>query len=178
LGVLSTNPFDADYDSGPGNTDQRHVIAVNANAKLPWGIEFAPILTFSTGLPLTPTTTQTSSSNAPIVVTLSNGRGTQTVTVPDCKAYYAQCYPAINGVLMKKGSFRGADMFNLSGRLQKTFHLGGERTLIPMFEAYNIPNHVNHGTAYQIQATSSAYGTPSNTSITMRQLQLGIRFDF
>ncbi|MGH2510664.1 MAG: hypothetical protein ACRDHZ_25095, partial [Ktedonobacteraceae bacterium] len=172
IGAYNTDPFDFGVDKGPASTDQRQTLAVNGVVRLPGGFEFAPIITVGTGLPMTATTAQAPGA-API--TVSNGN---VITVPGCQPWYNQCYPAINGVLTSKGFYRGATTIGVNARIQRPIKLRENMSITPMFEAYNIPNHVNFGTNYTLAATSPSFLKPSATTITMRQLQLGVRFDF
>jgi outer membrane receptor protein involved in Fe transport len=171
-GSVSTNPFNYDVDDGPATTDQRHIIAVNGSIRLPGGIQFSPIMTFSTGLPLTPTTTLLANQSGVVTGT------TIPVTTPGCQVYYNQCYPARNGVFYGKGSFRGADTIRFDARIQRVFKFGEKKSITPMFEAYNIPNITNLGGNFTVLATSPTFGQPSSSTITKRQLQLGAKFDF
>ncbi|MGH9739764.1 MAG: TonB-dependent receptor [Candidatus Acidiferrales bacterium] len=172
IGAYNTDPFDFGVDKGPASTDQRQTLAVNGVVRLPGGFEFAPIITVGTGLPMTATTAQAPGA-API--TVSNGN---VITVPGCQPWYNQCYPAVNGVLTSKGFYRGATTVGVNARIQRPIKLRENMSITPMFEAYNIPNHVNFGTNYTLAATSPSFLKPSATTITMRQLQLGVRFDF
>jgi hypothetical protein len=177
LGVVSTNPLNPLTDNGPTLTDQRNSIAINGLGRLPYlGIELAPIITFGTGLPITPTTTLQAGGTQTVQIP---GGGTNVVTVPGCQVYWSQCYAAINGRYYGNGSLRGADTFMFSARAQRTFKFGeGSKSITPLFEAYNIPNYVNKGTSFTTLATSTSFDKPSSATITMRQLQVGARFDF
>lgn len=172
IGAYNTDPFDLGVDDGPATTDQRQNLAINGVVRLPGKVEFAPIITVGTGLPMTATTTQAPGAPA---IHVSNGN---VVTVPGCQAWYNQCYPAINGVLTTKGFYRGATTIGVNARLQRPFRLSERMSITPMFEAYNIPNLVNQGSNYTLAATSPSFLKPSGATITMRQLQLGVRFDF
>jgi hypothetical protein len=172
VGAYNTDPFDFDVDKGPAITDQRQNLAVNGVVRLPGDIEFAPIVTVGTGLPLTATTTQASGAAA---IHVSNGN---VITVPGCQPWYNQCYPAVNGVLTSKGFYRGATTIGVNARIQRPFRLRENMSITPMFEAYDIPNLVNQGINYTLAATSPSFLRPSAATITMRQLQLGVRFDF
>ena len=172
IGAYNTDPFDLDVDEGPATTDQRQNLAINGVVQLPGGIEFAPIITVGTGLPMTATTTQAPGAGA---ITVSNGN---VITVPGCQPWYNQCYPAVNGVLTGKGFYRGATTVGVNARIQRPIKLRENMSITPMFEAYNIPNYVNQGTNYNLLAISPSFLKPSATTITMRQLQLGVRFDF
>lgn len=172
VGAYNADPFDLNVDEGPASTDQRQNLAVDGVVKLPGDVEFAPIITVGTGLPMTATTTQAAGA-API--TVSNGN---VITVPGCEAWYNQCYPAVNGVLTSKGFYRGATTLGVNARVQRPIRIRENMVITPMFEAYNIPNYVNQGVNYNLVATSPTFLKPSATTITMRQLQLGVRFDF
>ncbi|MGI0133420.1 MAG: hypothetical protein ACREBW_00465, partial [Candidatus Micrarchaeaceae archaeon] len=169
-GGYATDPLNFSVDDGPCATDQRNILAVDGSVLLPGGINFAPILTFGTGLPMTPTTALLAGQSATV--------GGVVVTTPGCQIYYQSCYPARNGVLYTNGSLRGDDTIMFSARVQRRFRLSERMSITPMFEAYNIPNLVNLGTDYTVLATSPNFGKPSSSTISMRKLQLGLRFDF
>lgn len=172
IGAYNADPFDLGVDDGPASTDQRQNLAINGVVRLPGKVEFAPIVTIGTGLPMTATTFQAPGAAA---VHVSNGN---VITVPNCEAWYNQCYPAVNGVQTNKGFYRGATTIGVNARIQRPITLNDRMSITPMFEAYNIPNLVNQGVNYTLAATSPSFLKPSGATITMRQLQLGVRFDF
>ncbi len=97
--TMTTNPFDPNVDYGPSPNDARHNLQVSSLIHIPWGFQFAPIVSFVSALPYSATTTQ---------------------TTPGCLSYYSQCYPAG----YTRDSLRGDDTFSLNTRLSKLFKIG------------------------------------------------------
>ena len=149
----ATDPFNYGVDYGPSATDARNNLTASGILKGPLGLELSPIVRFTTGLPITATTT---------------------LTTAGCQAYYNQCYP----VGYSKGSLRGADTLLVNARLAKNIRLGERRALLIFVEAYNIINKANFGTNFQANVTSATFLQPTALSANLRQLQLGGRFDF
>jgi hypothetical protein len=160
----ASNPFNLNYDYGPSNIDTRHNLVVNANIPLYFGVELSPIFTFSSGLPYSATTSlQTpGSASAPA----------------GCQAYFNQCYPAG----YSRDSLRGDSTFGLNARLSKTVKLHENATVMVLIEAFNIPSWRNRGTNFftnvDVATGATAFGQPTNTSNTLRQVQLGARINF
>jgi hypothetical protein len=151
--VAQTNPLDAMYDWGPASTDVRHNINASGTYRAPLGIQISPILQIMSALPYTATT------NA--------------ATVPGCEAWFTKCYP----VGYSKNSLRGSRTIMLNARLSKTVQLGENRAVTGLVEAFNLPNIANFGTRYGTNITSANFQKVTGAG-SMRQLQLGFRFDF
>jgi hypothetical protein len=150
--VQATNPFDYSLDNGPSGNDVHHILNVSGTVKAPFGISFAPLLTYTSALPYTATTTA--------------------ATVPGCLAYYTVCYPTG----YSRSSVRGEGTYSLNGRLSKAVRFKETKVLTVFFEAYNLTNHTNF-TTFQANVLAATFGQPTAAGA-KRQLQLGARFDF
>ena len=65
-------------------------------------------------------------------------------------------------------------------RVQRTFPLGGNRSIAGIIEAFNLFDRANYG-SYTTQEVSPAYGRPvrsTNVAYQARMLQLGFRVVF
>ena len=156
--AATTNPFNFMTDYGPSNNDARNVLNVSGNANLYWGIQLAPIFSFTSALPYT----ATSSLQAP-------------GSSASCPAYYTRCYP----IGYSRNSLRGGDFISLNARLSKAIKFGEKRSTTLFFEGYNVTNRHNLGTNFNSNVDSPAtFQKPNGTSIPLRQFQMGGRFDF
>jgi hypothetical protein len=150
---MVTDPFNYNLDKGPSPTDARHNLAVSSLVRVPWGVEFTPIVYFTSALPYSATTTQT---------TLG------------CQYFYTACYP----VGYTRDSLRGDDTFSFNARVSKAFRLGERYSIEGFFEAFNITNKLNTGTNFQGSVLSPHFEQPTGQASARRQLQLGGRFNF
>ena len=144
----ATNPFNLAEDEGPADNDVRHILNVNGSTKLPFGIQFASIMSYKSPLPYSATTTV----QAPGVV----------------DPFIHRPEP--------RNSRRGDNTFSLDVRLSRPVALGGARSATGFLEAFNLTNATNYST-YQGSILSSRFGQPSAAG-PKRQLQVGLRFDF
>lgn len=162
--TVSNDPFNLHYDYGPSNSDIRHTLVMNATVPLYFGVDLAPIFTAASGAPYT----ATSSSQTPGSALAPAG----------CEAYFTACYPTG----YSRDSLRGDATYGLNARLSKVVKLREHESLTVLFEAFNIPSWRNRGTGFftnvDVKTGLSAFGMPTNTSNTLRQCQLGARFDF
>jgi outer membrane receptor protein involved in Fe transport len=149
--TAAANPFDYMADYGPNTNDIHHVLNVSGTMNLKWGISLAPLFSATSGNPYTATTT---------------------AAVPGCPSYYSVCYPTG----YTRNSLRGAANYTINARLSKTVHFNDSKSITGFFEAYNVANHANY-TGYQANVTSATFQQPT-AAAAMRQLQLGVRFDF
>jgi hypothetical protein len=150
---MVTDPFNYNLDKGPSPTDARHNLAVSSLVRVPWGVEFTPIVYFTSALPYSATTTQ---------------------TTPGCQYFYTACYP----VGYTRDSLRGDDTFSFNARVSKAFRLGERYSIEGFFEAFNITNKLNTGTNFQGSVLSPHFEQPTGQASARRQLQLGGRFNF
>jgi hypothetical protein len=160
--ALITNPFNAKIDYGPSENDARNTLNASGIFNLHWGIQLAPIVSFTSALPFTATSSlQTPGSSA---------------APAGCLAYFSRCYPAG----YSRDSLRGGNLETINARLSKSFRFGESRTLTAFFEGFNITNRHNLGTNFNANVDNSAtFLTPLQTAaFATRQLQLGGKFDF
>jgi Carboxypeptidase regulatory-like domain/TonB-dependent Receptor Plug Domain len=150
----ATDPFDYHVDWGPSALDARNTLVASGIFSTFFGINLSPILSFTSALPYTATTT---------------------LSTPGCQVYYNSCYPAG----YTKNSLRGDDTTILQARLSKKFHLKSEgKSIMLLFEGFNLLNHPNYGTDYNSSVQSADFQQPIGTVTPPRQLQAGFRFDF
>jgi hypothetical protein len=159
--ALTTNPFDLQTDYGPSSLDARHILNVSGDVNLHWGIQLAPIFSFTSALPYTATSTL-------------QGPGSSA----GCPSYYTKCYPVFNGVTYSRDSLRGDKFVSLNARLSKVVKFRETLGLTAFFEAYNITNRHNLGTNFFTNVDASNFRTPNGASLPLRQLQVGARVDF
>jgi hypothetical protein len=142
---------------------------MSATVQLPYDIAFSPIFRIQSALPFAVTTA---------------GRPTP---AQGCEVYYTQCYAfnSTTGEIVARNSVRGDVTWNVNARLSKAVNLGFGRSLTLFAEAYNLTNRENITGYSGLTNVGNATGgvitglTPvPNAAQTMRQIQLGARFDF
>jgi len=145
--------------SNRGLSDQSHLMFRHFFVRFVIdAFNLAPVFAYTSALPYT----ATSSLQAP-------------GSSPDCPAYYTRCYP----VGYSRDSLRGGNFLSLSARFSKAIKLGESRSITLFFEGYNLTNRFNLGTNFNTNVDSPAtFRKPNGTSLPLRQLQLGGRFDF
>jgi hypothetical protein len=159
--ALTTDPFNLKVDQGPGSLDAHNILNIAGNLNMHWGIELAPLISYTSGFPFNATSSlQTPGSSG------------------NCPVFYARCYPVLNGTNYSRDSLRGDSFFSLNSRLSKSVHLPHEHSLTGYFEGYNITNKHNLGTNYFTNVDASNFRQPNGTSLPLRQFQFGGRIDF
>ena len=159
--ALTTDPFNVNVDQGPGSLDARNILNVAGNLNLHWGIELAPLITYTGAFPFNATSTlQTPGSS-----------GT-------CPVFYARCYPVVGGVTYGRDSLRGDSFLSVNSRLSKVVHLPHEHSMTGYFEGFNLTNKHNLSTNYFTNVDASNFRQPNGTSLPLRQFQFGGRIDF
>ena len=162
--ALTTNPFSPKYDQGPSSTDLHQNMNISGILPVYFGIQLSPIVVLQSGLPYTPTSTLQSpgTSDAPA----------------GCLPYFSKCYPAG----YTRDSLRGRPTYTFAARLSKNFHIRETKSFTVFAEAFNLFNHPNLGTNFysnvDVTTGTSAFGKSDQVAGTMRQMQLGGRFDF
>ena len=184
----------ASWDFGPTPYDERHHITISGAAKLPFGLEAAPILQFGTGRPY--------DLNAGYDI-LNLGTGySRPVIVPNAspKAYttYANdddddtqgiaaraCLNSGSCHIVPYNSLRGDNYFELDARLSKNLQLGAGRRLQLSFQGFNLTNRANYGNNFTYNVGSTNFGKAAgfmNPSSTMTAKafvgEFGARFTF
>jgi len=84
------------------------------------------------------------------------------------------------GSRFPRNSFRAEGFFSWDMRVSYRMKLGGDRTLEPLFEVFNITNHTNFDRdSYTFNYTSANFGKPSEiVNNSERQAQFGLKFRF
>ena len=148
------------------NIDEPHQFRGTLNYTLPLGFEIASSMKFTAGRPITGRTGVDSNQDG-----IVNDR------------------PIINGVMMKRNSFRNEGFQDLSLRLQKTFTLPNEKGKISFladaFNAFNFKNvwmasAQTYGTAtfMRVKDASGNYVATDAVANDSRTIQLGVRYQF
>ncbi len=151
FGSLPNDQTDIDADYAFQSTDERHRIAINAVAQLPWRLQVSPIIQFSTGRPYTLVRTG---------LDLNNDLRT------------GDREPGVG-----RNSERGDKQFQFDIRIARDFPLGPRARISAFFETFNITNFANF-TAYNGNTrVPETLGQPS-TAGDPRQAQVGVRFVF
>jgi outer membrane receptor protein involved in Fe transport len=185
----------ASWDFGPTPYDELHHITISGSAKLPLGLEAAPILQFGTARPYDVT---------PGYDILNLGTGYSTpVIVPNAspKAYttYSSgsdsgasegaaaraCLAAGNCHILPYDTLRGDDYFELDARISKSINLGEIRRLQLSFQGFNLTNRANYGNNFTDNVSSAnflqaaSFMNPSSTSTAKAFVgEFGARFTF
>jgi hypothetical protein len=164
VNATTTNPFNLNYDRGPSVNDARHILNASGNFNMRWGFFLSPLVSFTSALPYTATSTLQApgSASAPA----------------GCLPYFAKCYPVVNGVTYSRDSLRGDPFFSLSARVSKNIKFTEHKSLLLLIEGFNLTNKHNLGTNFFTNVDAANFQTPNGTSLPLRQLQVGARFDF
>jgi outer membrane receptor protein involved in Fe transport len=186
------NPFDPN-DFGPSFNDERHHLTVSGVVRLPWGMEFSPILQAGSARPYNPVSSYNelnlgggSAAGALIVPKSNLNNLTQfSSTTTATKIAAAACYYSGNCVLAAQSGLRGNPYFNVDSRLAKNLKLGEHRNLQLAFQAFNLFNHANYGNNFQTTIQSAnfrqAAGFINPTSSSLPRsftAEFGARFTF
>jgi hypothetical protein len=181
----------AKWDFGPTPYDERHHITISGTAKLPLGLEVAPILQFGTARPYDITT------DAYDVLGLGTGYSVPVVVpnaTPTDYRYYANdddgtrpqaCLNAGNCHIVPYNTLRGDNYFEIDARISKNLKFGETRRLQLSFQGFNLTNRANYGNnfTYSINslnfAKASGFMNPSSTSTAKAFVgEFGARFTF
>ncbi len=152
------NPFDPN-DFGPSFNDERHHLTISGIVRLPWGMEFAPILQAGSARPYNAISSYNqlnfgggSAAGAVIVKNSDptnlfafNADGPSATQNTADKLTAVQCYYGGTCHLAPQSSLRGNPYFNVDTRLAKNLKLGEKRNLQLAFQAFNLLNHANYG---------------------------------
>jgi hypothetical protein len=181
----------AKTDFGPTPYDELHHITVSGMAKLPYGLEAAPILQFGTARPYDINSgfdilgLGTGYSRPVIVPASSPTAYTTYANAADGGTAARACLAAGSCVLAPYDTMRGADYFELDARVSKAFVLGETRKLQLSFQGFNLTNRPNYGNNFVYNIGSSDFGkaagfmNPSSTSTAKAFVgEFGARFTF
>jgi hypothetical protein len=150
FGSVPNDQTNIDADYAYQATDERHRVTINAMAVLPWKIQVAPFISFSTPRPFSLALTNQDPNNDTRLSDRPAGLG--------------------------RSSERGERQFQFDIRVAKEFGLGAGTRLQVLFETFNLTNYVNYLT-YNTNATSATVRQPL-TAGDPRQAQVGVKFTF
>jgi len=158
-------------DFGPTPFDELHHITISGAAKLPFGVEAAPILQFGTGRPYDmnagydilnlgsgysrPVVVKNSSPTAYTTYAAGNDSGASEGVAARA------CLSAGNCHIVPYDTLRGDNFFEFDGRISKNFKLGEARRLQITFQGFNLTNRPNYGNNFVYNISSSNFATAS-----------------
>ncbi len=188
------NPFTPN-DLGPSFNDERHHLTVSGIWRMPWGMEFSPILQAGSARPYNPISSYNQAnfgggSAAGALLVPNSGAAnlfTFVSTSGATKLAAAQCYYSGNCHFAPYDNQRGDPYFNVDMRLAKNIKLGEQRNLQLAFQAFNLFNHANYGNNFDnvIQDQGSTFGKAigfinPTSSVAARAFtgEFGARFTF
>jgi len=195
------NPF-SPLEFGPTFNDERHHVTLAGIVKLPWGMEFAPILQFGSARPYNPTAPfnmlnlSGGSAAGALIVTNANPADLLSATKltplvdsvtlkPSLGLADAVCYYSGNCHVVPFNSLRGDPYFNVDTRVAKNIKLGEHRNLQLAFQAFNLTNHANYGNNFGLTIGDPSFGHPigfvnPNSTALARAFtgEFGARFSF
>jgi hypothetical protein len=164
LAYADANNIKSEYNYS--NIDEPHQFRGMVNYSLPFGFEINSTMKFTAGRPITARTGVDSNLDG---------------NVTD--------RPIVNGVMLRRNSFRNEAFKDLSLRLQKNFSLANEKAKISLSaDAFNVFNFHNvwmastqtYGTATFMKVKDSLgnYVPTDAVANDSRTIQLGVRFQF
>ena len=184
---------------GPAFNDERHHLTVAGTVKLPWGMEFSPILQAGSARPYNVTSSYNQlnlggGSQAGVLI-VKNSDPTNLLAFPANTGVAAtdnaqklaavQCYYSGNCTAVSYNSHRGNPFFNVDARVAKNIKLGEKRNLQLAFQGFNLFNHANYGNNFDTVAQSptfdKALGFINPTSSLLPRAftgEFGARFSF
>lgn len=187
--------------------DQRHTLTVNGNYEWKYGLSLSSLFHYGSGnaFPTAVGTAQPTGYAPSYNRTFGAGvtpvpykdDGTP-VTSATCATTSTTCVRVYNDPknnfldtatgywMTKRNAFYGSNVYRMDSRLQERHKFGDRYSAIVAVEAFNLFNHSNYG-SYNVTVTSSAYGTPTQTTSAAtgvpvewrpRSLQFLARFEF
>jgi hypothetical protein len=134
----------------------RHRFTLGATSQLWQGLQYSTIVQANTGKPFT------------ALAGLGGSRNSIRAIDP------------ATGARFSRNSFRAGGFFSWDMRFSYRVQLGGEKTLEPLFEIFNITNHTNFDRdSYTTNFNAATFGDPSEiVNNSERQAQFGIKFKF
>ena len=164
LAYADANNINSEYSYS--NIDEPHQFRGTVNYSMPFGFDLGTTMKFTAGRPITARTGVDSNLDG---------------NVTD--------RPIINGVMLKRNTFRNQGFKDVSLRLQKSFTLPGEKGRVAFSaDAFNVFNFANlwmasaqtYGTAtfMKVKDASGNYVPTDAVSNDSRTIQLGVRFQF
>jgi hypothetical protein len=143
-------------DWGPTPNDVRHRFTLGATSAVWHDLLLSSIIQANTGKPFSAGAGFSGSRNA------------------------VRAIDPATGQRFSRNSFRAGGFFSWDMRVSYRLQLGGDKTLEPLFEVFNITNHTNFDRdSYTTNYTSANFGAPSEiVNNSERQAQFGIKFKF
>jgi outer membrane receptor protein involved in Fe transport len=143
-------------DWGPTPNDVRHRFTLGATSNVWRGLQLSTIVQVNTGKPFS--------------ASAGFGGSLHAVRAID---------PA-SGARFARNSFRADGFASWDLRIAYAVRFGHDRSLEPLFELFNITNHVNFNSdTYNTSYTSSHFGQPTEiVNNSERQAQFGVKFRF
>jgi hypothetical protein len=164
--------------------DQRHTLTVNGNYEWRYGLSLSGLFHYGSGNAF-PTAVGTAQPTGyapsynrtfgagvtPVVYKADGTPATLTTCAPGsttCVRVYNDpsnnFLDASTGYWMtKRNAFYGRNVYRMDSRLQERHKFGDRYSAVLAVEAFNLFNHSNYG-SYNVTVTSSAYGTPTQTT--------------
>jgi hypothetical protein len=167
------NPFDYfnSEEIGPTPNDTRHRFSLGALAKLPGGIDVAPIMQWESARPYT-----SGYGGTFDVLGVGSGRGTSHVIVfnnspgdlfatfnafGSTTSGYRNCLRAGQCSILSFDNLRGQPFFQLDTRVSKNFRIKERSTLTVLFQVFDLTNRANFGNDFGNNVRSpSTFGKP------------------
>lgn len=198
------DPNDLEREWGPSPYDRRHRVTVSGSVELPWGFQVAPVLTWSSGVPMD-ILMPDGSMRVPTLGRNAGGRRFDSGAELNDYLRTLNASGGVDGVLLPlvDDEARFSDDFSsLDLRITKVFHFGEGRSLEAILEVFNVFDTTNilgvstrnysgysnvlardsDDPADPGYLRSSSFGTPVTTAGGVfgsggpRAIQLGVRF--
>ena len=157
----------APHDQGPTPADERHRITVSGLITLKWGITMAPIMQWATGRPYNATEGITdvfgygSGVGATHAIVLNSDPTNLTATSAYTASQLNACINANTCHQVPYNYLRGEDFFQLDARFGRFFKFGDRAKLEVFFQAFDLTNRANFGTAYGGNIRTSTFLQPT-----------------
>jgi hypothetical protein len=181
----------APHDLGPTPADERHHFTVSGLIDMPWGIRLTPIMQFGTGRPYTATEGITdvfsfgSGVGTTHAIVLASDPTNLTATAGYTAAQLTSCVAAGTCYQVPYNNLRGQDFFELDTKVGKFVKFGDQAKVEMFFQAFDLTNRANFGTAFGGNIRTSTFQQPtgfitSSGVIVPKSLaaELGARFSF
>ncbi len=181
----------APHDFGPTPADELHRITFSGLINLKWGITFSPIMQWATGRPYNVTEGITdvfgygSGVGATHAIVLNSDPTNLTATSGYTAAQLTACIAANTCHQLPYDYLRGADFFQFDARFGKIFTFKERAKLELFFQAFDLTNRANFGTAYGGNIRTSTFQQPTgfitNSGVIVPKSfagEFGARFSF
>jgi hypothetical protein len=181
----------APHDLGPTPADERHHFTVSGLIDMPWGIRLTPIMQFGTGRPYNATEgiTDVFGSGSGVgtthAIVLANDPTNLTATAGYTAAQLTSCIAANTCSQVPYNYLRGANFFQLDAKVGKFVRFGDQAKMELFFQAFDMTNRANFGTAYGGNIRTSTFLQPTGFITSSGVIvpkafaaELGARFSF